>query len=495
MRVKCIVLSMFFLLIFLGQVFATDSGSLTKANIKVYPLTYANDHNITHVALSGDGKWVGIIYHWYSSDHHSKITITDTAGNYGEITLLDLDGEAKYIALNNDASKVVVAGTFSNEKRVYVIDTATKASTYFTISDYTYPEANFDYNTFTTCGARFEYSDSISYLVSYNLNSGEKLAYIEGDKNGTSCTAPYRMSDGSFVFVNNGVKYLDSSATSLESAQLITDKYELKNFDVGNKLLVETSCDGIYYYQPLLSDKRLIFTDDSDFSPNNGCTMNWVEMGINSEYTFAGDQGGYHIVQVYGDSFPQKGRYFTGEDVTGSSSGTYFTYLYPAGWNNVNRDKHVSSDGKRIVVQAGTSYYDENYYKLYVVEVTDSNSDSNNNGNTGTTSNCSATLYESGGNYYLNIPVANYADSYYYSLTFQYYPTLDNNILFVISDYSELTSESASNCASAIISSTIDMTIPDITYTGNGTTLNFSANMSVYDWNTGLFYLYNIIMK
>ncbi len=494
MKIKLTIIFIMFSLFVTEQLFSINPGSLQKATIKVYTLKYSNDHNIKHIALSGDGKWVGIVYNWNSSGHHSKVTITDTAGSYGEITLLELDGEVSYIALNKDASKVVVVGSFSSKQRAYIIDTGTKAATYFDLksTDDTFdPEANFDYNTLTVCGRRFEYSDPIYYLASYDLNSGKILKYIEGDKKGTSCSFPYRMADGGFVFMSNGIKYLSASAASLEDAQLITNKSDIRNVDIGNNMLVETSCKSVYYYHPLLSEKRLIFTDDSDFSSNNSCTMNWLEMGLNSQYTFAGDKEGLYIVQIYGENFPQHGRYFTGEDVTGISERTY---LYPAGWNNVNRERHVSLDGKRIVVQAGKSFYDEKLYKLYVIEVTGSEKGQNNNENNNTSNNCSASFYQKDGKYFLNIPVAKY-NNFYYLLTFQYIPSSDKNLYFVISDYSNLSSNSSNNCDISTISSSIDITIPEILFQQSGKTYHFSAIMSVYNWNNGLFYLHNVKVK
>ncbi len=497
---KTKLFAIIFLLIFYVPIFASEEGELTKANIKVYHLNYSNEHNISHVALSGDGNWVGIIYSWYDDNGlpQAKVTITDIQGNIGEQTILELTGNYAYspksIAINQDGSKVVVVSgnpSYKDYLGWYLIDVPSKHTTFFQISGGNYPEANFELNTLTDCGHYYSGSDKIGFLASYDLTTGDKIYYIEGKKNGIECSSPYRMPDGSFLFISDGIKYLPASSTSLENAQLISNKYKMTEIDAGDYMLVETDCKNVYYYHPITNEKRLIFTDDSNFGINGtGCTTSWIEMGINSQYTFTGDNMGNHIVQIYGDNFPQQGRYFTKTDIENAN------YLFEAGINYTNRDKHVSSDGTKIVIQAGKSYYDNTNYKLYVVEVLGNSSESYNNTSDNTQNSCNALLYEKDGLFYLEIPQTKYAETYFYKLVFQYFPTNTELVLFTLYDYKELlNSEINTNCIIPQITDNLDISIPNISFSYNGDELEFSGLLSVYDWNTGLFTLSDIVMK
>jgi hypothetical protein len=372
MKTKIFTLTVILFFLSIIPAIATDPGSLEKATVTVYTFSYSADYNV--LAISGDGKKVGL-----ADTYSGKVAISDVGGT--SETVLVSGGEygvGTTLALNYDGSVMVLESSTKSDGPGYLyMNTLTAAVTFIALGNYSsgYPCIDFDQGYYTALWHYFDYSDAVYSIRRYALETGTLLESIDIGANIDTPTKIYYLSDGRYCYMREGssgygIYYLPSGATDLSSEVLVQllPSYEIDQWEASILYpqvvtLSNESCDTLNYYQPLDSAARTLFVDDSDYTHNNGCTILWMEMGLNSGFTFTSENEGKHIVQAYGDIPNQKGRYFTAEDLG------YEDPVVPAYYNMVQRTKNVSDDGTRILVQVGHGY-DYSRLTFLVAEVT-----------------------------------------------------------------------------------------------------------------------------
>jgi hypothetical protein len=369
-----------------------QAAEMPRAEVNKLGFAYDTTTAIKYMALSGDGRYVAIIYSWYTDKHESRLT-RSLVGGTSEEMLIEWDGEALgTLAISEDGGEVALTASSPEDGKGFVyVGIPDGIAEFYPVPDLHigYAEINFNRGAVTFFGGYFETSSTTwHYLLRrYNVRTGIELESIDmGNNQNSSKAIPSFLADAGYLFywtpgpLGAGLYYQPSPSTGAGVSLIhaypganVLETHEQTRIGAG-LLALTTDGRSLSYYAPILSQMRTIFTMPDDQSCTVCKPASWMEMGLESEFTFLAEPDSRNMFQVYGPDFPQQSRYFNAEDLGLAG------FISPAYSLQESRTKNVSTDGTRILVQVNASGSQQ--IDFMVAEVTDTVGEESDTGHT-----------------------------------------------------------------------------------------------------------------